>query len=454
MTATYIPQQSKSPVSLLHFIDFSLIQYWDVITNLGKEAWHSSYPIVQLRTVLTQRKESITIDDNTLYKRCRVQWYGDGIALRDTVPGSVIKTKKQFPCQPNDFLVAEIDAKDGGFGIVPPELAGAIVSSHYFLFEIDESKLLPAYLGLFVKTKQFTSQVQAIGSTNYSAVRPYHVLEYLMALPPLTEQAHWVAEYDRQMQEAEQKRIEAAEARASVKVSFLHALGLELPKAPEKKQGWQIVESQHLLDRWDYFAISESETAGIIKAKYPLRPLGFVYNFVSRGWGERKGDTFRYIEIASVEPDLGITEAKKLATKDAPSRASQIVEEGDLIIATTRPYLKKFALVETEFADCVCSSGFSVIAASPEYDLLFLREFLFSVYGISQIRDKMTGALYPAITNEALKSIRIPLPPTVAEQQLIIAAVEQQRKAALQSENHAATLEAAAKATFEAAIFA
>lgn len=454
MTALHSRPQTVAPVQLLHFFDSALMRYWDVATNLGKGVWHSPHPVVPLRTVLTQRKEAITINDDTLYKRCRVQWYGDGIALRDTVPGHVIKTKKQYPCRPDDFLVAEIDAKDGGFGIVPPDLAGAIVSSHYFLFEIDQAKLLPAYLGLFVKTNQFMGQVQAVGSTNYSAVRPHNVLEYLIALPPLAEQARLVAEHDRQLREAERKRAEAVEARANVEVSFLHALGLEMPKALEKKQGWQMVESQHLLDRWDYFAIGESETAGIIKSKYPLRPLGLVYNFVSRGWSEHKGDTFRYIEIASVEPDLGITGAKKLATKDAPSRASQVVKEGDLIIATTRPYLKKFALVETDFANCVCSSGFSIIAASPEYDLLFLREFLFSVYGVSQIRDKMTGALYPAITNEALKSIRIPLPPTVVEQQLIIAAVEQQRTAALQLENHATTLEAAAKATFEAAIFA
>ena len=54
--------------------------------------------------------------------------------------------QKQQVCQTGEFLVAEIDAKVGGFGIVPPELEGAIVSSHYFLFVIDEAKLL---IGVF-----------------------------------------------------------------------------------------------------------------------------------------------------------------------------------------------------------------------------------------------------------------------------------------------------------------
>lgn len=405
--------------------------------------------------MLTQRKEALTIDDATLYKRCRVQWYGDGIALRDTVPGSVIKTKKQFACRPDDFLVAEIDAKDGGFGIVPPELADAIVSSHYFLFEIDQTQLLPAYLGLFIKTRQFMKQVQAVGSTNYSAVRPYHVLAYTLALPPLIEQARLVAEYNQQAQDARQKRVEAEAVKAGAETYFLQALGLDPHTIVKKKQGWQFVESQHLMDRWDYFATSGSATSALPKAKYALRSLGSVYSFVSRGWVSRKKEvkTFRYIEIASVEPNLGITEAREMMIADAPSRASQTVQTGDLLIATTRPYLKKFAIVEPEFDGCVCSSGFTVIEKSSEYDLLFLREFLFSVYGISQMRDKMTGALYPAITDAGLKSIRIPLPPS-EQQQLIIEEVEKLRAASLQLEAEATALEVTARRTFETRIFA
>jgi type I restriction enzyme S subunit len=48
--------------------------------------------------------------------------------------------------------VAEIDAKVGGFGIVPETLDGAIVSSHYFLFGLDESKLDRRFLDYFIRT--------------------------------------------------------------------------------------------------------------------------------------------------------------------------------------------------------------------------------------------------------------------------------------------------------------
>jgi type I restriction enzyme S subunit len=73
---------------------------------------------VRLGEVIRQRKEFITIDDLTVYKRPRVQLHAQGILLRDEVPGALIKTKSQQVCHTGEFLVAEIDAKVGGFGIV------------------------------------------------------------------------------------------------------------------------------------------------------------------------------------------------------------------------------------------------------------------------------------------------------------------------------------------------
>jgi len=155
-----------------------------------------NWPLVPLGRALRYRKEFITIDDLKSYKRCRVQWYGQGAIIRDQVPGSEIKTKQQQVCKPHELLVAEIDAKEGGFAVVPPELDGAVVSSHYFLFDIDTTKLIPAFLAAFLRTPAFQSQVSAQGTTNYSAVRPGHVLEYTIPLPPLPEQRRIVARVD------------------------------------------------------------------------------------------------------------------------------------------------------------------------------------------------------------------------------------------------------------------
>ena len=153
----------------------------------------AAWPIVPLGEVVDYRKEFITIDDLQTYRRPRIQLHAQGIILRDEIPGAMIKTKKQQIVKAEDFLVAEIDAKVGGFGIVPDNLEGAIVSSHYFLFRHRPARLDNRFLGWFIKTPSFRQQVEAQGSTNYAAIRPADVLSYEIPLPPLDEQHRIVA---------------------------------------------------------------------------------------------------------------------------------------------------------------------------------------------------------------------------------------------------------------------
>lgn len=164
------------------------------------------WPTVALGELIGHRKEFITIDDLKTYRRPRVQLHAQGIVLRDAVPGAEIKTKKQQVARAGEFLVAEIDAKVGGFGIVPDDLDGAIVSSHYFLYGHKPDRLDNKYLGWFVKTRAFRQQVEAQGSTNYAAIRPNDVLGYEIPLPSVDEQRHIVARI-------EELAAKAAEAR-------------------------------------------------------------------------------------------------------------------------------------------------------------------------------------------------------------------------------------------------
>lgn len=156
----------------------------------------TNWPLVPLGDVINHRKEFFEISDDTRYQRCRVKLHAKGVEKRDSILGNEIKTKKQQACRPDDFLVAEIDAKVGGYGLVPDHLEDAIVSSHYFLFESQPEKILSKFLGYFARTQFFADQVTAKGSTNYAAIRPENVLSYQIPLPPLVEQKRIVTHLD------------------------------------------------------------------------------------------------------------------------------------------------------------------------------------------------------------------------------------------------------------------
>ncbi len=216
-----------------------------------------SYTMAPLGDVIRQRSEFIEIDDFKAYKRCRVQMHAQGIVLRDKVQGNEIKTKKQQVCHAGEFLVAEIDAKVGGFGIVPDDLDDAIVSSHYFLFDLDTAILNRSFLGYFVRTPAFMDQVRAQGTTNYAAIRPGDVLSYKVPLPSLEEQQRIVARIEELVAKIEEARglrweaVEEVERLIALVVSNCFSVGVE--------NGWKVGQLEDYVIN-DCYGTSEKTT--------------------------------------------------------------------------------------------------------------------------------------------------------------------------------------------------
>ena len=166
-----------------------------------KIIFETDITLVPFSNFLQENKESITIDDNKKYARVTVKLHGNGIFLRDEVKGKDIKTKEQKLTKTNQLIIAEIDAKLGGYGIIPKDLKDSIVSSHYFLFDIDESKILPKYLDYVMRFGNYEEQIKPFvkGTTNYAAIRPKHVLQLTIPLPTIKIQNSIVERIDSQL---------------------------------------------------------------------------------------------------------------------------------------------------------------------------------------------------------------------------------------------------------------
>lgn len=148
------------------------------------EPWRS----VSLGEICRDRREWISVADEEIYTRVTTRIRNQGVELRDKTPGRDIKTKRQQLIRVGDLLVAEIDAKVGGIGIVPGSLDGAVVSSHYFVFEPDTRQVDTSWLDQVCRAGMLQDQVMAVGSTNYAAIRRPQVHEFRICLPPISEQ--------------------------------------------------------------------------------------------------------------------------------------------------------------------------------------------------------------------------------------------------------------------------
>ena len=139
-------------------------------------------------------------------------------------------------------------------------------------------------------------------------------------------------------------------------------------------------------------------------------------------------DTFSYIDVGTldnVNHRLSTSE-NIVEAKDAPSRAKKVVETGDVIYSTVRPYLHNICIIDKDFSYTpIASTAFCVMCANEEvldnrYLFYWLLTKEFDKYSNG---DPSKGALYPAIGEKDLLKGVIPLP-SVIEQKAIVEKIE------------------------------
>lgn len=146
---------------------------------------------------------------------------------------------------------------------------------------------------------------------------------------------------------------------------------------------------------------------------------------------------FWYVDISAVDNvTKRISTPQKTSGKSASVRARQLIESGDVLVATTRPNLNAVAIVPDEYAGQVCSTGFCVLRAGPELDPGYLFAFVQSRTFVDPLVDLTKGALYPAVTDRQVLAQSIPWIAVPQQQRIAanlanqLAAVEDARQAA------------------------
>lgn len=137
-------------------------------------------------------------------------------------------------------------------------------------------------------------------------------------------------------------------------------------------------------------------------------------------WATADG-SYSYIDLTSVDRDTHkITEVQTIHTDNAPSRAQQIVLEGDVLFATTRPTLKRFCLIDNEYDGQICSTGFCVLRAKEN---LISPRWLFHIVSSSEfyfyVKENQKGASYPAISDKEVKQFKMPVPPLEVQSEIV-----------------------------------
>lgn len=403
------------------------LERWVIPTSiLLRQSLPKGWERVRIGTLVRQVTTRVKVDPDNEYKMAGVRWYGEGVFHRETVSGDAMSASQVTPLVAGTLIYNRLFAWKASFAVVPPELADCYVSNEFPQFILDAARIIPEYLYLFCIRETTIHAVNA-ASTGSSAVsrnrfKEEEFLSFEISLPPLAEQKAIVARWRKAQDDIASAKARVAAITLELEHGLLNKIGLEIEPPTPQRGAFALYWGD--LERWDTFFYRKDFVA--LKhslARINRKKLGDLASFISRPWKHESfpDGFFKYVEISSVSKEDGIFSSKVVGLKEAPSRATTLICKGDLIISTTRPYLGAIAIVPEAYDNHVCSSGFALVDFVDDTHILreYLLFFLKSQGGLKQMEQRMTGGLYPAITQDELEKIEIPLPPLSVQKQMM-----------------------------------
>ena len=166
--------------NVLSSISFSQTSDWNIKQFFGLCTIKSNFDLKKLGTAIKRQKDQMTVENDKKYKRITIKTNCGGVVVRDEVLGEEIKTKNQYYVKAGQLAVSKIDARNGAFGIVPPEADGAIITGNFWVYDVNPAIANVDYLILILSSNVFVQAWQdcSNGSGNRLYLQEEKFLNY------------------------------------------------------------------------------------------------------------------------------------------------------------------------------------------------------------------------------------------------------------------------------------
>ncbi len=456
-------QPAPAPGPRFQYINFADLTNWSVRFALeNRFHYNPAYPLRALGSFLQRVKTEVVIQDQTTYQRVTVRVNNRGVVPRDTEVGRNIGTKRQFRVVPGQFLVSRIDARHGAMGLVPPELAGAVVTADFLPFAIDTAQIDPHFLVLITSTREFIRLCQncSSGTTNRQRLDGQVFMDAKIPLPTLDEQRRLVAAYHAKTEQARAQRAEAAELLKSVNALVFDKLGLEVQAEGKRRKGFYFIDFSKIRE-WGFEKIMGGlNYHSSIWPSVSFDEMPTLVSAVYRGKSPVYDDKSKAVIINQKcvrWNDMAMEFAKSVSeTWLAKADAELMTRPGDILVNSTgEGTIGRAALITEKAAGYLFDSHVLLVRVDEtQVNASLLAEIINSPHGQKQI-DGLKSAQSTKQTELGVGNLRrllFPLPPLDFQNQLAaqVAAIKQSSSTLRAA---ADALDAAAVAAFEEAAF-
>jgi len=135
--------------------------------------------------------------------------------------------------------------------------------------------------------------------------------------------------------------------------------------------------------------------------------LGNLVTLNDKNFKPKNKQRYQYIELANIVGNGEITGCMSEEGQNLPTRARRKVAKGNVIVSSIEGSLSCIALIEKEYNQALCSTGFHVIN-SKSYNSETLLILLKSIVGQLQLKKACSGTILTAINKDEFGKIIFP----------------------------------------------
>lgn len=336
-----------------------------------------------------------------------------------------LKEKKIIYPQKGDVLVVRSGVNAGDVAVVEENVQKTIVGADTLLVKCKEN-VVPKFLQVYFHTDIGKRQISrhTTGATN-KHLNSENLAKVLIPKLSIEQQKFAISQYEKALSDMRFKEAKASRLLASIDAYLLEQLGITLFEQTEKKKVFFMCSDKVSGGRLDpqYYKPEYLQLINAINHTSNER-LGRIIKFSSETWNQKDyfETHFPYIEISEINLSKGtISNVNQIELTEAPSRARMIVREGDIIVSTTRPSRGAIAKISVNEDFSIASTGFAVIRYIDETKII--KEYLHAILRhrlcLVQMEQRSSGGNYPAITQEELGNIKIPIPPLQIQTEIV-----------------------------------
>ena len=341
---------------------------------------------VPLGELLRAADEPCVVQEGEQYPNFGIYSFGRGLFRKSPINGMSTSAKTLFRVRAGNFIYSRLFAFEGAYGMVDDEFDGFFVSNEYPSFEVDRSRILPAFLAAYFR---FPSAWEAIGMGSKGVgsrrirIHPDKVLSHRIALPSIDEQHAIVARLDSLAAKIRQvtAHIDAIEADADQLLA--QQFQAAIAGAPYR---------------------SMAEVAPLVRREVAIDP-----------------DT-SYTELGVRSFYKGTFHRRTVAGSEFTWQKVYWIEADDLIFSNIMAWEQAIALARPEDHGCVGNHRMLTCLTNRQQALpAFLAYYFTTEEGFAKVyaASPGTAARNRTLVAGSLEAIEVPIPPLAAQQAFV-----------------------------------